>query len=62
MDLLPGKMPYWMQMGLQSKLKSNGSTEQFKARLLIAKRLTQQAQIDYRDTFSSIVKMVNVRS
>ena len=47
-------------MGLQSKYRSDGSIERYKA-CLVAKGYTQVESIDYHDTFVLVAKLVTVR-
>lgn len=42
------------------RLKSDGSIERYKARL-VAKNYTQQESFDYHDTFSLVSNLVTVR-
>lgn len=60
-DLPPGKKPIGSKWVYKVKLKSNGSLERCKARL-VAKWFNQKYGVDYEEIFSPVVKMSTVRT
>lgn len=59
-DLPNGKTPIDFKWVCKIKLKADGCVERYKAKLG-SKGFTQQAGVDYHNTFSHVVKMVTVR-
>lgn len=59
-DLPTGKKALGNKWVYKVKLKSDGSIERFKGRLLIQGN-HQKYGVDYLDTFSTVIKMPNIR-
>jgi len=60
-DLPAGKRTISSKWVYKVKLKSDGTLERFKARLVI-RGFTQQYGVDYQEVFSPVVKMSTIRS
>ena len=58
-NLLPGRRSIGNKWILKIKRKADGSIERYKARLA-AKGYTQEEGIDYKDSFSSVVRITSV--
>jgi len=60
-DLPPGKKAITNKWVYKVKLRSDGTLERLKARLVI-RGFTQQYGVDYREVFSPVVKMATIKS
>ena len=59
--LPPGKSVFGCHWVYKIKTNSDGSVEQYKARL-VAKRYSQQYGMDYEETFGLVAKMTNIHT
>ena len=61
MTLPPGKFVVDCKWIYKNKTCSNGSIEHYKAHF-VAKSFTQEYEIDYEETFTSVARILSVRA